>query len=454
MAKTPCLPTPLPEREEGPGLDRRRISGGHPISSPSAISLIVLLILTTALTLYARWGLGYPICGTDEQNYLKIFAWLDNGGVWPISGPGYATLILELRHWTGWDTRSAVVAVAVFNSSVVLPLGLWALYRVSLNSAGAAWRCLPWLFASSYFLGPWLEGRPQQLGMLLAAAGAWRAWRDLQERGWCGLGFFTLWALCLGYHALSFVVLTVLAFGFWAGRFVHQDSGYRALGALLAGLAGGLALSPLWYPLIWLDIRINHVQGMAVAEFFGALAFLLTTGLLLLHTLRRYGVVLALIRRLQRGLASSWIHGLLAVGAVAVLTWQYAWLGHLYQGRDPGAIIVYQGGNVLLGGLFLRGLWRLSREPVREQRFFVESSVILLVFAGVFLALTPWLRDQNFPLRILNYWTWYAAPLAAWGWAGLPQPWRRGLLIVAPLLLAGGVHHVLQAPTWTCAIEN
>ncbi|MBK7982026.1 MAG: hypothetical protein IPK09_00155 [Candidatus Competibacteraceae bacterium] len=41
--------------------------------------LLALLALTAALTVYARCVLGYPICGTDEQNYLKIFDWLDGG---------------------------------------------------------------------------------------------------------------------------------------------------------------------------------------------------------------------------------------------------------------------------------------------------------------------------------------------------------------------------------------
>ena len=44
------------------------------------------------------------------------------------------------------------------------------------------------------------------------------------------------------------------------------------------------------------------------------------------------------------------------------------------------------------------------------------------------------------------------APLAAWGWSGLHQRWRWGLLLLSPLLLAGGLHHVLYAPTWTCSI--
>jgi hypothetical protein len=415
------------------------------------ILLSALLILTTALTAYARWVLGYPICGTDEQNYLKIFSWLDDGGVWPISGPGYAGLILELRHWIGWETRSLVTAVAALSSSVVLPLGLWLLYRVSLGHAESAWRCLPWLFASSYFLGSWLEGRPQQLGMLLAVAGAWLAYRDLRDRGYCGPGFFLLWLLCFGYHALSFVVLTALVFGFWAWRFVQGGSGHGTLGALLLGLAGGLVVGALWwYPLIWLDIRTNHIRETQVGVFFGGLAFAAAVGLWLLHELRHRDLGPRCIGVLHGGLASRSVLGLLAGGAVAALLWQYAWLGPVYQDVSSLKISWYQGGNVLLGGLFLLGLWRLTRESAPELAFFVESCVILMAFGALFLALTPWLRDQNWTLRILSYWTWYAAPLAAWGWLGLPAHWRWGLLLLCPLLLAGGLQHVLQAPTWTC----
>ncbi|MFZ1828957.1 MAG: hypothetical protein WAW42_09350 [Candidatus Competibacteraceae bacterium] len=419
-----------------------------------AIPLSALLILTAVLTGYARWILDYPICGTDEQNYLKIFDWLDNGGVWPISGPGYAELILELRYWTGWETRLLVVAVAALNSTLVLPVGLWLLYRVSLDNTRSAWRCLPWLFASSYFLGPWLEGRPQQLGMLLVMVGAWRAYRDLQEHGRCGVGFFLLWVLCFGYHALSFLVLTTLVFGFWARRFVQGHASYKALAALLLGLAGCLALGALWYPLIWLDIRINHIRGVQVGAFFGALTICAIAGLLLLHRLRHYPISPYVVDRVRAGLASPRIHGLVAVSVVVALIWQYAWLGHLYRGVHPGDIVWYQGGNLLLAALFLSGLWRLGQDSAPELTFFVTSCVILMIFGGVFLALTPWLRDQNWTLRILGYWTWYAAPLAAWGWSGLPERWRRGLLLIFPLLLAGGLHHVVYAPTWTCRVNG
>lgn len=417
---------------------------------PSIISLLAFLAITTILTGYARWILGYPICGTDEQNYLNIFNWLDRGGVWPISGPGYAGLILTLRDWTGCALRPLVVAVATLNSSVILPLGLWLFYCVSLNGIRSAWLCLPWLFASSYFLGPWLEGRPQQLGMLLVIASAWRAYQDLQNYGRCGIGFFALWLLCFGYHALSFVILTTLVFGFWAWRFVQGHSGYRALVALLLGLAGCLALGILWYPLIWLDIRINHIHGAHASEFFGVLILGTVTGLLLLHGLRRCPVNPRLVCCLRVGLASRRLYGFMAGSIAVALIWQYSWLGHLYRGINPSNIIWYQGGNLLIACLFLLGVWRLAQHLIPSLVFFLESCVILMILGGLFLLLTPWLRDQNWTLRILGYWTWYAAPLAAYGWSGLPERWRLGLLLVVPILLVGGLYHVVDAPTWTC----
>jgi hypothetical protein len=420
----------------------------------SLLPFAALLTCTAALTAYARWMLGYPLCGTDEQNYLDIFTWLDNGGVWPISGPGYAELIFAVRHWMGWETSSIVVAVAAMNSILVLPLGLWLWYRLSLGESRWAWLCLPWLFAGSYFIGPWLEGRPQQLGMLLAATGAWLAHRDLGKQGYCGIGFFLLWLGCFGYHALSFIVLTVLAFGFWARRFVQGRSGYPALATLLLGLSGCLALGALWYPLIWLDIRINHIRGASVSAFFGALALGGALLLLLLHGLRRHGIGAHWMRKLRAALMLPWVHWLMAGGAIVALVWQYAWLGHLYAGVHPGKIIWYQGGNILLAVLFLLGLWRIGQRSCLELEFFVESCLILMAFGAVFLMLAPWLRDQNWTLRILSYWTWYAAPLAVWGWLGLSRRGRWGLGLFCPLFLAGGLHHVLYAPTWTCQIAG
>ena len=423
--------------------------------SPSLFKSLIaplpaLLILTITLTSYARMVLGYPFCGTDEQNYLKIFELLDSGSVWPISGPGYVELILELRRWTGLDTRSLVIMVAALNSSIVLPLGLWLWYRVSLGNARSAWQCLPWLFVASYFIGPWLEGRPQQLGMLLAAAGAWLAYRDLRDRGRCGPAFFPLWVLCFGYHALSFVVLTALAFGFWAHRFLQGRSGYGTLAILLLGLTGCLALGALWYPIIWLDIRINHIRGMQVGVFFGMLALVIAGGLLWLHGLRRYQIGPGLNAWVRARLATPLVHWLAAGVVGATLVWQYAWLGDLYREVNPALIVWYQGGNILLAALFLLGLWRLGQASAPELEFFVASCMILMAFGGIFLMLTPWLRDHNWTVRIMTYWTWYAAPLAAWGWSGLPKRGRWGLLLSGPFLLTGGLRHVVYAPTWTC----
>jgi hypothetical protein len=311
------------------------------------------------------------------------------------------------------------------------------------------------LFAGSYFIGPWLEGRPQQLGMLLTAISAGLAHRDLRRHGRCGMGFFLLWLACFGYHALSFVVLTALVFGFWARCFVQGHSDYSALAALLLGLAGCLALGALWwYPLIWLDIRINHIRGAQVSAFFSALVLGAVAILWLLHGLRHGGTGSRWVRQWRVGLTLPWVHGLMAGGAIAALIWQYAWLAHPYQELDPGKIAWYQGGNILLAVLFLLGLWRIGQESCLELEFFVESCLILMAVGAVFLALAPWLRDQNWTLRILSYWTWYAAPLAVWGWLGLPERWRWGLLLLAPLLLFGGLQHVLYAPTWSCEIDG
>jgi hypothetical protein len=344
--------------------------------------------------------------------------------------------------------------VAAVNGILILPLGLWLWYRLSLGETRWAWLCLPWLFAGSYFIGPWLEGRPQQLGMLLAAAGAWLAHRDLRRHGHCGIGFFLLWLGCFGYHALSFVVLTALIFGFWARRFIQGHSGYLALGTLLLGLTGCLALGALWYPLIWLDIRTNHIRGAQVGAFFSALAIGAAVALLLLYGLRHHGIGSRWVGRLRITLKLPWVHWLIAGGVIVALIWQYAWLGHLYQGVNPWEIVWYQGGNGLLAILFLLGLWRMGQQTTPELDFFVESCLILMAFGGIFLILTPWLRDHNWTLRILGYWTWYAAPLAAWSWLGLPRRWRWGLLFFSPLLLAGGFQHVLYAPTWTCLMES
>lgn len=411
-----------------------------------------MLALAIGLTIYARWFLEYPLCGTDEQNYLKIFEWLDQGGSWPISGPGYAELVLALRRWVGLGTVAAVTSIAVFNSMFALPLALWLLYRISLGITWPAWQWLPWLFASSYFLGPWLEGRPQQFGMVLVAIGAWLAHRDLRLHGKYRVSFFLVWALCFAYHALSFVVLTTLAFGFWIFSFVRHHSDYRDFITLLIGFISCLMLGTLWYPLIWLDIRTNHIQGAGVGVFFGLLAASAASILLILRWLRISRVSLALRSHLRAYLASPLVPWL-AAGIVGIaMSWQYTWLGGFYHDLNTLHLLWYQGGNLLFAALFFFGLWRLSQAPVLKFAFFIESCVILMILGTVFLTVTPWLRDHNWTLRVITYWMWYAAPLAGWGWSHLSLHWRWGLLLLCLPLSVGGLHHVVYAPTWTCQV--
>ena len=90
----------------------------------------------------------------------------------------------------------------------------------------------------------------------------------------------------------------------------------------------------------------------------------------------------------------------------------------------------YQGGNILLAVLFLTGFWRLIQKPVSNMDFFMEACLILMALGTLFLLLTPWLRDHNWTLRIITYWTWYAAPIAVLGWQGLPAGWRRSLSLI------------------------
>ena len=124
--------------------------------------------------------LGYPICGTDEQNYLKIFDWLDNGGVWPISGPGYAGLILELRQLDGLGSPSnGRRGRCAEQQRGFAPGTLAAVPRESgQRPVGLA---VPAVVVRQQLFPRPLAGRPATaVGHVLAAASAWRAYRDLR----------------------------------------------------------------------------------------------------------------------------------------------------------------------------------------------------------------------------------------------------------------------------------
>ena len=50
-----------------------------------------------------RFSFGYPICRTDEANWIDIARQLDRGVSWPVSGPAF----IEAARWIAWQFDAA-----------------------------------------------------------------------------------------------------------------------------------------------------------------------------------------------------------------------------------------------------------------------------------------------------------------------------------------------------------
>jgi len=394
--------------------------------------------------LVSRWWLGYPRCPSDERNWLAILERLDQGVDWPVSGPGFVWGVRRLARATGLDYGEMLPLLAVFGAAAI-PLALLHLYRrAGLSPEGAAGSAAL-LLASSYFLGPLLEARPQQWGMVLVLL-VLLGYRRMERRpvppvvGLFLLGYGGLFL----YHILSFMILNGLLGIHVALNWICGRRPGRPELWWLAGAAGALAVllsdgGP--YRVMLQDLRQYHFRHLSWPLPVAGLSVLVAA----LVSLRR--------RRFRiRFPRPQWgLRGFLLVGAGVLLfagTLQ-AWFAPpqylaAYQG-SPWRFLLVQSGNLVFGLCFVWGAWQVV-ERGGDWPFFFRAALYAMALGALVLLLSPWLGDKNGMIRIMNYWMLPAAPVA---WAGLgrmPPALRRVVVLGWPLWLGASLLHVTRPP--------
>jgi hypothetical protein len=243
------------------GAGTRRLLAVRPLYVLSGL-VALQWVLVAALAVTVRHnGWIYYMGGDQLWHYTGAYL-IAHGQLAPTYvGIGWSTLLAPLTWILGPNLVSALPVVVLFNTLVLLPIGLLCMYGIGERIAGRLfgyWVALLWVFipfsgipyALHGYHQKWTElTMPQLLGlgamsdfpsMIALVAGAYLCLRALDERHWifaAGAGFAVGYALAIKPSNSVFLVAPALLFLIWR---------WRLLVPFALGLAPCLAALAFW----------------------------------------------------------------------------------------------------------------------------------------------------------------------------------------------------------------
>ena len=378
-----------------------------------------------------RFSFGYPICRTDEANWIDIARQLDRGVSWPVSGPAF----IEAARWIArqFDAAhtSAIPWLGVLGVFFAVCALVWGYRKFNLSSPMVV---LTALALSSYFWAPLMEARPQQWGQILVFLGVICGWQWLHRKG--GWAFFLIVPSVTITHILSHAILAFLCGMLVIADYVEKRPlTKRHLGLLLAVLMSmGIYLWPRGpYAAMLNDLEHNQMKRLLVSGPYAAVLFLLGIAVFIWGQRKWHwrpswtdAVATGLVRRSTAAGLSVVSLVFTALVMQAYLLPADAWLPY---GGSWLRFLFFQSGNLIFAGLFVVGIHRLVAGLQSKQldanmgRLLIWVLVALSLLSVLSIIVSWWLLHTNWFLRILNYGIFFAAIVAALGIGRVAKSW-------------------------------
>jgi len=418
---------------------------------------VFLLATGAAFTLYIREAvhdLRIP-APSDEANYVNILWELEANNKVPVSGPGYVYAMQFFHFLLPGSSFSSIVAVTAIILSCVYLAAVYQGYRRSIANEPHCMAAVFLLMTTSYFLWPMIEGRPQQLGMLMAFVGILLFYPCLKGRRYL-LPFFVVLAVSFFYHILTFLVLSGTCLILWYFAYLTGASPLRRGVPLALTIVLGLVLfalddfiyGPMSGGVEWSFMR-TRISFLSNAYIFALLAlggFALAVPAT--WAIKRYGILArceSFVKR--RANVLGIIAGILAVAALSVQFYlNYDVYMDKYHHNIPYFLLLSLG-NVAFGALFIVGAASMLRGA--RTNIFLKAALAMMLLGAIVLPLSVLLPEgfNDWFIRIINYWTILAAPVAVrpLAWAGTKT--KVAIMLAIPVLTLLSLINISRDPS-------
>lgn len=408
--------------------------------------IFFLFSLGLLITIYVRnivytgaifeLGTGSIFASTDESNYIKILsvASFTNLNDMQVSGPGYIFLMRILNQVSGID----LFRIIPVSSYVITPLYLVLMYtgyRFVLKDRLVSALSAILLLTTSYYFWPTLEQRPQLFGMIFVffIAALYHRYAFNPSKKLLSLIMVFILGLFL-IHILSFFLfLPIILLFMIIYRYIHGTT-IKSISPVYFSL-GGIFILFLSAPAIF---AYGGSRGAVNYIFSSANSFILKTfgqHILLISILSILAIFLVLVFLPKSKCLYSTLHHinplrdyirkygnlffvLMVFLAFTALFVQYLLRAPIYSAFYKNSVmyfIILQLGNIFFGLTYLRGLLDHvgERNLDTNKTFFVIGSVALMLIGACFLIASLFFVYgwNNLLIRVINYWTLFAAPL-------------------------------------------
>lgn len=390
--------------------------------------LIVLILIFTGflITFYIRFVVYNNVifASSDESNYIDLLYRFNNNKFTVISGPGYIYFVNFLKYITNLDFLYLVPLIAIIVSILYITI-FYFLYKFETKNKIYSFICSIVILTSSYFLWPMIEGRPQQIGMILFFISAVSFYKYLSEnKNKYYFIFLISYFLVFIFHSLSFFLLSscIILLLVWN----YLDGIKKSLINLIifivllcffillffqdwfiySNMKNALYYSLLSnYPVCLLNLLYIKVfvSVIFLLVFLSILIFLKKTNLLskMFNLIKNPKVFYSLFFSIIFSLFLQFI-----------LEFNKNISFYKYSGPY---FLFFQLGNIFFGLIFLIGFYKLLKENKKMDLFFKYS--IILMFIGFVLVCLSLFFPNNFSnglIRIINYWTMFASPIVVY----------------------------------------
>ncbi len=402
---------------------------------PPVIFALVNLSLRTS-------GL-FPHSTGDELAWLKLLSLREEGYSPPISGPLFVWIIEIMAETIPWPNETVLSSAGMMFGS----LSIFVVYYSYARYEGCGHSdviALLFLISTSYFLAPAMEARPQQLGSILLFVTMLRHLSDKYKSPdyWTIILLVTL----LYVHLFSMVVCSISLFLLAYTRWLSKELPDSKL--CFWALILSLILSSVWiipgYGTLLLDIFKHHLLVQTTINFSLVFMGLASLFIFSLGLRQRYPFVLKIMRLCRERKYLMLVMVLITI--IVTVYWQALILPQesfkYYEGSSV-RFIFWQFGNGIFLVSFLFGANRCL-ENTNKYNIFLRGATLLGIIGILFLAISPFVLNKNWMIRVVYYWVLFAAPVCALGAVHLVRSKKWLFLTILPIALTTSLMHVTR----------